>query len=195
MPRNKITRVEFAVFWRGQEGDFAKVGADLREINPQSGKMDAQMPIRGTSRRRWFHQDRGAGSDAVLHGFRHTPLTEKGHDAMKIWAMNRFAVKRFAFCAGLGLAAVTTSQANAQNQRVNMLCAERDIIVRELTGRYGEQVYGMGLAHQNRIVEVYVSEETGSWTITVTSADGTTCLMAAGQHFAQITPEAPGEDL
>lgn len=76
-----------------------------------------------------------------------------------------------------------------------MLCAERNIIVGELTGRYGEQVHGMGLAHQNRIVEVYVSAETGSWTITVTSADGTTCLMAAGQHFAQMAPLIPGEDL
>lgn len=76
-----------------------------------------------------------------------------------------------------------------------MLCADRNVIVSQLTGRYGEQVHGMGLANQNRIVEVYVSEETGSWTIAVTSADGTMCLMAAGQHFAQMAPVIPGEDL
>lgn len=85
--------------------------------------------------------------------------------------------------------------APVQGQTLNMLCADRSLIVGQLTEQFGEQVHGMGLANQNRIVEVYVSEETGSWTITVTSADGTTCLMAAGQHFAQMPPAAPGEDL
>lgn len=104
-------------------------------------------------------------------------------------------MKRFALCAWVVLAVLTALPANAQNRGLQMLCADRNIIVGELTGRYGEEVHGMGLAHQNRIVEVYVSAETGSWTITVTSADGTTCLMAAGQHFAQMTPAIPGEDL
>lgn len=53
----------------------------------------------------------------------------------------------------------------------------------------------MGLAPNNRIVEVFVSEETGSWTITLTSADGVTCLVAAGQHFEVLSPEPAGEDL
>jgi hypothetical protein len=98
---------------------------------------------------------------------------------------------RFAFIA---LAAATLLQA-APSAAQNMLCGQRDIVVNELTGRYGEEVRGMGLAHQNRIVEVFVSEETGSWTIIVTSPNGTTCLMAAGQHFATMEPQAIGEDL
>ncbi|OAN85064.1 hypothetical protein A8B78_06080 [Jannaschia sp. EhC01] len=110
--------------------------------------------------------------------------------------MKRIAFStKFALGAWVVLAVLTAMPANAQNRGLQMLCADRSIIVGELTGRYGEQVHGMGLAHQNRIVEVYVSEETGSWTITVTSADGTTCLMAAGQHFAQMPPAIPGEDL
>jgi hypothetical protein len=104
--------------------------------------------------------------------------------------MNRIAV-----LTGLALVALSATPAVAQNQRVNMLCGARDTVVGELTGRYGEQVHGMGLAHQNRIVEVYVSEETGTWTITVTSADGTTCLMAAGEYFATMPPLIPGDDL
>jgi hypothetical protein len=104
-------------------------------------------------------------------------------------------MKRFALLAWIVLVVMTAAPSQAQNQRVNMLCADRSIIVNELTGRYGEEVHGMGLANQNRIVEVYVSAETGSWTIAVTSADGTMCLMAAGQHFAQMAPAIPGEDL
>lgn len=88
-------------------------------------------------------------------------------------------------------ASVLPQGANAQR----MLCAERDMVLAQLSGRYGEQVRGMGLAPNNRIMEVFVSEETGSWTITVTSADGTMCLMAAGQHFEAMIPVATGEDL
>ncbi|ABD53734.1 hypothetical protein [Jannaschia sp. CCS1] len=104
-------------------------------------------------------------------------------------------MNRFAHCAWVALAILAAFPAHAQTRGLNMLCADRNVIVGTLTDRFGEQVQSMGLANQNRIVEVYVSAETGSWTITVTSADGTTCLMAAGQHFAQMPPAVPGEDL
>lgn len=98
---------------------------------------------------------------------------------------------RFAFIALTAFALLQAAPVAAQT----MLCAEREMVVAELTDRYGEEVRGMGLAHQNRIVEVFVSEETGTWTITVTSPNGTTCLMAAGQHFAAMAPTAAGVDL
>ncbi|MEX3016644.1 hypothetical protein [Gymnodinialimonas hymeniacidonis] len=100
-------------------------------------------------------------------------------------------MKRIASIAFAGLITFVALPAEAQN----MLCGQREMVVNELTGRYGEEVRGMGLAHQNRIVEVFVSEETGTWTITVTSPNGMTCLMAAGQHFATMDPVAAGEDL
>ena len=77
----------------------------------------------------------------------------------------------------------------------SMICGQRDQVVNTLATRYGESVRSIGLAPSNRIVEVFASDETGSWTITVTSADGTTCLMASGQHFETFVPTAPGEPL
>jgi hypothetical protein len=41
-----------------------------------------------------------------------------------------------------------------------------------LGARYGETVRSIGLAGRDRIVEVFASEETGSWTILVTNTDG-----------------------
>ncbi len=109
--------------------------------------------------------------------------------------MKRFASLAAPILLYSALLGLPVSTAQAQNVRMNMLCGERAVIVTALTDRYGEQVRGMGLANQDRIMEVYVSEETGTWTITVTSADGTTCLMAAGQHFAQMVPQPVGDDL
>lgn len=76
-----------------------------------------------------------------------------------------------------------------------LVCGDRDQIVHQLETHYGESVRSIGLAPQNRIIEMFASDETGSWTITVTSVDGTTCLMASGQHFEMFAAALPGEAL
>ena len=70
------------------------------------------------------------------------------------------------------------------------ICGQRDQIVAQLRTRFGEEVRATGLAGPTRIVEVFASDTTGSWTITVTSVDGTTSLMASGQHY-EATPLRP----
>ena len=54
----------------------------------------------------------------------------------------------------------------------------------------------MGLNQSNGVLEVYASDETGTWTILVTSPDGKACLLAAGKMWeADATPlTKPGKD-
>ncbi len=78
--------------------------------------------------------------------------------------------------------------ANAQGQN----CGNRDLVVERLTGKYGESRQSIGMAPQGRVVEVYASHETGTWTITVTMPNGITCLVASGQSFEELDePVAP----
>ncbi len=65
-------------------------------------------------------------------------------------------------------------------------CADRTMIVERLASEYGETRQAIGLASANQVVEIFASDETGSWTITVTRPDGMTCLMAAGQYFEKL---------
>lgn len=69
-------------------------------------------------------------------------------------------------------------------------CGARDAVLASLTDRYGETRRGLGLAANNSVMELFASDKTGSWTITVTLPDGTMCLVASGQAF-----EATAEDL
>jgi len=75
-------------------------------------------------------------------------------------------------------------------------CAERAKVLQRLSESYGETVQGMGLVADSRIVEVFASLETGTWTITVTSPDGMTCLVASGQSYEAMASALParGED-
>lgn len=96
--------------------------------------------------------------------------------------------------AAVALAATLWPQTPALAQQA-MICGQREQIIAQLQARFGEERRSMGLAGRNRIIELYVSDSTGSWTITITGVDGITCLIASGQHFESFAPTPRGEAL
>ncbi len=94
-------------------------------------------------------------------------------------------------CASLGLIVLSASAAPAQTARN---CAPRDAVVERLASKYGESRQSMGLGANNAVMEVFASNATGSWTITVTSPTGLTCLVASGQHFEELAEALPAKE-
>ena len=68
-------------------------------------------------------------------------------------------------------------------------CADRGMVVEKLASGYGEAFAGGGLQNQNRVFEVWFSEEKGTWTILMTKTDGTTCIMASGTNWHAEMPD------
>ena len=95
-----------------------------------------------------------------------------------------------ALSLGVGVMILATQHAFAQTSPRN--CADRERVVERLAATYGESRQSIGLAPNNSVVEVFASLETGTWTITVTSPAGMTCLVASGQNFestvGEVTP-------
>ena len=75
-------------------------------------------------------------------------------------------------------------------------CGPREVVVTRLAEGYGETRQSMGLGANNAVIEVFASDETGSWTITVTQPSGVTCLVASGQGYEQLAEALPpkGDD-
>lgn len=69
----------------------------------------------------------------------------------------------------------------AEPQEFTAPCAERARVVERLAERFGETRKSMGLNQVNGLVEVFASDDTGSWTILLTRPDGTSCLLASGE--------------
>ena len=65
-------------------------------------------------------------------------------------------------------------------------CAEHNQIADKLSAKYNEQRSGMGLVGSSGMVELFTSE-TGTWTIVVTQVDGTACIVAAGNSWAEYS--------
>ena len=95
-----------------------------------------------------------------------------------------------ALTAAAALYIVTTTDAAAQNARN---CAPREAVVDRLAEGYGETRQSMGLGANNAVVEVFASDETGTWTITVTTPNGLTCLVASGQSFEALAEALPAK--
>ena len=73
-----------------------------------------------------------------------------------------------------------------------MVCGERKQIVSELQRKYGETRRSIGLQQGRGVVEVYASDQTGSWSILLTNTAGRTCLIAAGEAFETETAQVAG---
>lgn len=87
----------------------------------------------------------------------------------------------------LALAAQSTSAQGARN------CAPREVVVERLAEKYGESRQSVGLGANNAMVEVFAAGDTGTWTITVTMANGLTCLVASGQSYEAVVDALPAK--
>ncbi|KPA21667.1 hypothetical protein shim_23740 [Shimia sp. SK013] len=100
--------------------------------------------------------------------------------------MKHFKLK-MAMAFGLLIMAATHSEAQEN-------CAARDTVLAHLAERYGETRQAIGIAQQGAVIEVFASETSGSWTITVTSPSGDTCLVASGQAYEDLAEALPSQD-
>ncbi len=67
-------------------------------------------------------------------------------------------------------------------------CGDRDAITKKLNTGYGETFSGGGLRNETSVLEVWTSEDKGTWTILMTNANGTTCVMASGTAWRNPLP-------
>ena len=98
--------------------------------------------------------------------------------------VKRRSIIAAAFC-------VVATAASAQTVPNPNQCATRDKVVELLASKYGETRHGIGLAANNTVMEVFASDKTGTWTITVTMPTGVTCMVASGQGYEVMTEPLP----
>ncbi len=96
----------------------------------------------------------------------------------------------FKMTMGLGVMVLVAGQVTAQGNRN---CAPREMVLEQLADKYGETRQSIGLGANNAVIEVFASTESGSWTITATTPNGLTCLVAAGQSFEAVVEALPAK--
>lgn len=75
------------------------------------------------------------------------------------------------------------------------VCAQRDTIVAQLETNFAEKPRLAGLESATRIVEFWASDQTGTWTILLTGADGISCIAASGTAWTEFPKVGPANDV
>ncbi|AWI84194.1 hypothetical protein CEW88_11170 [Alloyangia pacifica] len=99
--------------------------------------------------------------------------------------------RRSLLLIGLCAALAALPSAGAAQSRA---CGPRDVVIARLAETYGETRQSIGLGSDNAVMEVFASDETGTWTITITSSQGVTCLVASGQAFETLAEHLPPKE-
>ncbi|MEE8445564.1 MAG: hypothetical protein V3S44_09455 [Alphaproteobacteria bacterium] len=68
----------------------------------------------------------------------------------------------------------------------SLACGKRADMLAQLSTRYSEEPVAMGMATNGTLVEILASGGGSSFTILYTTAEGLTCMMAAGNDWESI---------
>ena len=86
----------------------------------------------------------------------------------------------------VGATSISATEAAPQD----LACGSREEMTGRLKQAFGEAQTGLGLVSAAQVLEVWSSEETGTWTILMTDTSGQTCLVAAGEAWKTVPIEA-----
>lgn len=81
--------------------------------------------------------------------------------------------------------AIYSTAAFAQTQ-----CNDRDSVIALLASKYKEQPVALGVTNTGGLVEVLSTDKGDTWTIIVTTPQGLSCLVAAGEGWHAIEQKA-----
>ncbi|MEL7344314.1 MAG: hypothetical protein AAFN59_05565 [Pseudomonadota bacterium] len=73
---------------------------------------------------------------------------------------------------------------------VDAHCDDSSRITTMMKDRLGAEQRAFGLRDPETMLEVWVEPRTGDWTIVQNYANGTSCIVAAGEHWEDLSPQS-----
>lgn len=87
----------------------------------------------------------------------------------------------------LGLT-LSSKPADARSQ-----CDTRESVLSQLADNYREEPVALGVTHTGGLIEVLTTKDGGTWSIIITSPQGISCLVAAGEGW-RMRDKLPAEE-
>jgi len=88
------------------------------------------------------------------------------------------------------LAALAATPAAASGPIADILCEPSHSLTQKLSRQYGEARFARGTQGPDQVMEVW-TDDGGDWTLVVTYATGTSCIVAMGENWDSVQAENP----
>jgi hypothetical protein len=103
--------------------------------------------------------------------------------------------KKSTFTAAIAIACSAAFAFGAAPADAQSKCKARDSVIKLLGDKYQEAPVAIGVTSNGKLVEVLSSDTGETWTILITSPEGVSCLVAAGEGWREapkvsLDPEA-----
>lgn len=72
----------------------------------------------------------------------------------------------------------------------DLFCDDSARLEKQLMTRQGAQKTGRGMRGLDALLEVWIAPSSGDWTLVQSYANGTSCIVAMGEHWEDIVPKA-----
>ncbi len=93
-------------------------------------------------------------------------------------------IPRIPFVCGTLLLAPVAGQA----QLSDLICDDTARMQRQMVEVVGAQKQGLGMRDPDTMIEVWITPHSGEWTLVQTYANGTSCVVAMGEHWESLAP-------
>jgi len=70
----------------------------------------------------------------------------------------------------------------------DVVCDDRARLEQQLASVHGAEKQGQGVRGPDALMEVWISPATGDWALVQAYANGTSCIVAMGDHWTDLTP-------
>ena len=90
----------------------------------------------------------------------------------------------FALFALAAIAAPQSGDASISD----LVCDDSARIERQLSGPNGSAKLARGIRGPDAVLEIWVAPSSGDWTLVQAYANGTSCIVAIGEHWEPVSP-------
>lgn len=75
---------------------------------------------------------------------------------------------------------------SSPGNNMRMPCHNATEIAKQLNSKYDEAPVAFGLQSNGNLLQVYASEDKGTWTVVSTTPNGMSCIVAAGKRWEAL---------
>lgn len=91
--------------------------------------------------------------------------------------------------AAIALTGALTAASTAHAQQPARVCtSDAQSLIDQLGKEYGEVLTGGGIDSAGNLIQVYSSDDKGTWTIAISIPGGPTCVVSSGNGWAYERP-------